>query len=108
MDLRAQIKWNPRQVFAIVSHSYLSSELTTVTERVPSVQSVLDTFSPRRGFFLIASDLLEGRDSPSRGWNCAEYIAASFDVPLGACWFRWDFQTANWRVADHRSPTFRS
>src|SRR5262245_20899852 len=69
------------------------------------VEHALDTISANslRGHLsFIASDLLEGRDSPSRGLDeAAEYIAAQFRrsglEPAGGDAY---FQTANWRVAE--------
>ena len=57
----------------------------------------------------IASDLLEGRDTPSRGLDiAAEYIAAQFRraglEPVGDDGY---FQTANWRRLDADADSFR-
>jgi peptidase M28-like protein len=76
------------------------------------LQCVLDTISANslRGHLsFIASDLLEGRDSPSRGLDiAAEYIAAQFRraglEPVGGDGY---FQTANWRVAAQDLQAFR-
>ncbi len=77
----------------------------------PDVQSALDRISANslRGHLsFIASDLLEGRNTPSRGLDiAAEYIAAQFrrtglepagdkDDGGGKSYF----QTANWRVSE--------
>ncbi len=77
----------------------------------PEIQSVLDRISAdslRGHLSFIASDLLEGRNTPSRGLEiAAEYIAAQFrraglepacDADeLGQKTF---FQVANWRVTE--------
>ncbi|AGA25992.1 M28 family peptidase [Singulisphaera acidiphila] len=56
----------------------------------------------------LASDLLEGRDTPSRGLDlAAEYIAAQFRraglEPVGDDGY---FQTANWQLAEPNAPSF--
>ncbi|WP_254054003.1 hypothetical protein [Singulisphaera sp. GP187] len=56
----------------------------------------------------LASDLLEGRDTPSRGLDlAAEYIAAQFRraglEPVGDDGY---FQTANWRLAEPNAQSF--
>ena len=71
----------------------------------PADQSVLQRISPdslRGHLSFLASDLLEGRDTPSRGLDlAAEYIAAQFRraglEPAGDAGF---FQTANWRIQE--------
>ena len=86
--------------------SVLQAELPSPLHRV------LDTISARslRGHLsFIASDLLEGRDSPSRGLDiAAEYIAAQFRrvglEPAGGDGY---FQTAHWRVAEQDPELFR-
>jgi hypothetical protein len=70
----------------------------------PPVQAVLDNISAdslRGHLSFLASDLLEGRDSPSRGLDiAAEYIAAQFRraglEPVGDDGY---FQTARWFLA---------
>ena len=56
----------------------------------------------------IASDLLEGRETPSRGLDlAAEYIAAQFRrVGLEAIGDDGYFQTANWQVSEPDASTF--
>src|SRR5262245_45989217 len=82
-------------------------------EKIPAhLQSVLNTISANslRGHLsFIASDLLEGRDSPSRGLDiAAEYIAAQFRraglEPAGGDGY---FQTAHWSIAEHDPRGFR-
>ncbi|MCI0620620.1 MAG: hypothetical protein L0387_02940 [Acidobacteria bacterium] len=78
----------------------------------PCVQSALDSLSANslRGHLsFIASDLLEGRDSPSRGLDlAAEYIAAQFRraglEPVGDDGY---FQTAHWLVAEQNLRAYR-
>src|SRR5512145_556026 len=91
----------------------LQTQLSVSQDRVPTrLQSVLDTISANslRGHLsFIASDLLEGRDSPSLGLDlAAEYIAAQFRraglEPVGGDGY---FQTANWRVAVQDLRAFR-
>ncbi len=82
-------------------------------DKIPAhLQSALDAISANslRGHLsFIASDLLEGRDSPSRGLDiAAEYIAAQFRraglEPVGGDGY---FQTANWSVAAPDLRAFR-
>ena len=91
----------------------LQTQLSVSQDRVPiHLQSVLDSISANslRGHLsFIASDLLEGRDSPSRGLDiAAEYIAAQFRraglEPAGGDGY---FQTAIWRVAAPDLQAFR-
>src|ERR1041384_8431144 len=78
----------------------------------PDLRALLDHVSAdslRGHLSFIASDALEGRDSPSRGLDiAAEYIAAQFRrsglEPAGGDGY---FQTANWRVAEQNLRTFR-
>lgn len=72
----------------------------------PEIQSALDRISAdslRGHLSFIASDLLEGRDTPSRGLEiAAEYIAAQFRraglEPAGDAGSESYFQTSEWRV----------
>ncbi|MGH9828401.1 MAG: hypothetical protein ACREDR_34685, partial [Blastocatellia bacterium] len=69
----------------------------------PEIQAALDHISPdsmRGHLSFISSDLLEGRDTPSRGLDiAAEYIAAQFRrAGLEAVGDDGFFQTANWLV----------
>lgn len=83
----------------------------------PAIQAVLDQISEdslRGHLSFLASDLLEGRDTPSRGLDiAAEYIAAQFRragvAPAGdtaANGQRSYFQTANWRMAEPDASSF--
>src|SRR2546421_5236738 len=77
----------------------------------PETKAVLRRISANslRGHLsFIASDLLEGRDTPSRGLDiAAEYIAAQFRraglEPVGDDGY---FQTANWLVAARDADLF--
>jgi len=91
----------------------LRTQLFVSQDKIPAhLQSVLDTISANslRGHLsFIASDLLEGRDSPSRGLDiAAEYIAAQFRraglEPVGGDGY---FQTAHWRVVEQDPRAFR-
>ena len=91
----------------------LQTHVSVSQDKIPAhLQSVLDTISANslRGHLsFIASDLLEGRDSPSHGLDiAAEYIAAQFRraglEPVGGDGY---FQTANWRVAAPDLRAFR-
>jgi peptidase M28-like protein len=104
-----------RRVFAVclALQLVLRTQLAISQDKIPAhLQSVLDTISANslRGHLsFIASDLLEGRDSPSRGLDiAAEYIAAQFRraglEPVGGDGY---FQTANWRVAVQDPQAFR-
>src|SRR5207247_3572391 len=87
--------------------AYQSSPLT------PDVSAALDRISAdslRGHLSFIASDTLEGRNTPSRGLDiAAEYIAAQFRraglEPVGDDGY---FQTANWIVTDRDADSFRS
>ncbi len=83
----------------------------------PEVQAALDRISEdslRGHLSFIASDLLEGRDTPSRGLDiAAEYIAAQFRraglEPAGdadAAGQKTYFQVANWRLAEADAKSF--
>jgi hypothetical protein len=80
-------------------------------ELPPAVASALDAIradSLRGHLSFLASDLLEGRDTPSRGLDlAAEYIAAQFRraglEPIGDDGY---FQTARWKVAGPDPATF--
>ena len=91
----------------------LHAQLVVSQDAIPAhLQRVLDTISAsslRGNLSFIASDLLEGRDSPSRGLDiAAEYIAAQFRraglEPVGGDGY---FQTAHWRVAEQNPRAFR-
>jgi hypothetical protein len=77
----------------------------------PDIQAVLERISANslRGHLsFIASDLLEGRNTPSRGLDlAAEYIAAQFRraglEPAGDDGY---FQTANWLLAERDPADF--
>jgi hypothetical protein len=74
----------------------------------PEVQAALDRISAdslRGHLSFIASDLLEGRNTPSRGLDiAAEYIAAQFHraglEPAGDAGAQSYFQTSEWSVTD--------
>jgi hypothetical protein len=76
----------------------------------PEIQAALDRIEPQslRGHLsFIASDLLEGRDTPSRGQDiAAEYIAAQFRRagldPVGEVGEQSYFQTSEWTVSQTR------
>jgi hypothetical protein len=78
----------------------------------PAARALMDRISAdslRGHLSFIASDMLEGRDTPSRGLDlAAEYIAAQFRraglEPAGGDGF---FQIANWPVASQNSAGFK-
>src|ERR1700728_3506995 len=83
----------------------LSADLT------PQMQSIMDRISAdslRGHLSFIASDLLEGRDTPSRGLDlAAEYIAAQFRrAGLEAIGDDGYFQTANWKLSEADADSF--
>ncbi len=91
----------------------LQPQRSVSQDKIPAhLQSALGAISANslRGHLsFIASDLLEGRDSPSRGLDiAAEYIAAQFRraglEPVGGDGY---FQTANWSVAAQDLRAFR-
>lgn len=83
------------------SRADLTADQRAVLERISA--------SSLRGHLsFLASDLLEGRDTPSRGLDlAAEYIAAQFRraglEPVGDDGY---FQTANWQVVASDARTF--
>ena len=104
---------NKRNLLAVCLTLAFRPELIAAQDAIPRhLQKVLDTISANslRGHLsFIASDLLEGRDSPSRGLDlAAEYIAAQFRraglEPVGGDGY---FQTANWLVAKQSMDAFR-
>jgi len=78
----------------------------------PAIRTVINRVSAdslRGHLSFIASDALEGRNTPSRGLDiAAEYIAAQFRraglEPAGDDGY---FQTANWLLADRNMDSFR-
>lgn len=84
-----------------------------VPEPSPEAAAVLERVSAsslRGNLSFLASDLLEGRDTPSRGLDlAAEYIAAQFRragvEPAGDDGY---FQVARWKVAESDPGTFES
>src|ERR1051325_9508681 len=88
-----------------VSLSSLSAQQAPAFKITPDVQAALDHISAdslRGHLSFIASDALEGRNTPSRGLDiAAQYIAAQFRraglEPAGDDGY---FQTANWLVAE--------
>ena len=73
--------------------------------------AAIDRITPNslRGHLsFLSSDLLEGRDTPSRGLDlAAEYIAAQFRrAGLEAIGDDGYFQTANWKVAEPDADSF--
>jgi peptidase M28-like protein len=78
----------------------------------PDVRAALDRVSAdslRGHLSFIASDALEGRNTPSRGLDlAAEYIAAQFRraglEPAGDEGY---FQTANWLLTEHEPDAFK-
>ncbi|HET9533604.1 MAG TPA: M28 family peptidase [Blastocatellia bacterium] len=84
------------------------AESFTIT---PDIRAALDHISAdslRGHLSFIASDLLEGRNTPSRGLDiAAEYIAAQFRrsglEPVGDDGY---FQTANWLLAERSMEDF--
>jgi Peptidase family M28 len=78
----------------------------------PDVRAALDRISAdslRNHLSFIASDLLEGRDTPSRGLDlAAEYIAAQFRrAGLEAAGDDGYFQTANFVLSEFNAPGFQ-
>ncbi len=101
-------------VLAVVPGAGLAQEpaASDVWERVPdSLRVALDRITPQSlsgDLSFIASDLLEGRDTPSRGQEvAAQYIAAQFrGAGLEAVGDDGYFQTADWLVRGRASDAF--
>jgi hypothetical protein len=90
-----------RLMLILLAMSATSLAQSTSTKITPENQAVLDRISAdslRGHLSFIASDLLEGRGTPSRGLDiAAEYIAAQFRrAGLEAVGDDSYFQTANW------------
>ena len=95
-----------------ISLSSLSAQQAAPSFKItPDVQAALDHISAdslRGHLSFIASDALEGRNTPSRGLDiAAQYIAAQFRraglEPAGDDGY---FQTANWLVAERNLDHF--
>src|SRR6266404_5812201 len=94
--------------FILISSVSLSAQQPVLT---PDLRAALDRISPdslRGHLSFIASDALEGRNTPSRGLDiAAEYIAAQFRraglEPAGDDAY---FQTANWLYAEQNMTGF--
>ncbi|HEU5118167.1 MAG TPA: hypothetical protein VFT74_16215, partial [Isosphaeraceae bacterium] len=90
----------------------VASDAVEPARRTPDRESALDQIradSLRGHVSFLASDLLEGRDSPSKGLDlAAEYIASQFRraglEPMGDDGY---FQTALWKVTQADRDTFR-
>src|SRR4051812_48332675 len=86
---------------ALLSLAALAASAARADEPAPAARAALDRISPdslRGHLSFLASDLLEGRGTPSRGLDiAAEYIAAQFRrvglKPMGDDGY---FQTAEW------------
>ncbi len=116
MSRQAQSRWNAVGFVCLVAGT--CSAILADDRRAPSVTLTADetaaldriNASSLRGHLsFIASDLLEGRDTPSRGLDlAAEYIAAQFRraglEPIGDDAY---FQTANWKLLEPDDDGFR-
>src|ERR1044072_1360319 len=95
----------------LVTFSVSSSVGYQATPLTPEIETALDHVSAdslRGHLSFIASDLLEGRNTPSRGLDiAAEYIAAQFRraglEPVGDDGY---FQTANWVQSERNMAGF--
>src|SRR4051794_12403479 len=98
-------------VLGIVAFCISAQEAPQQFVITPDVRTSLDQISAdslRGHLSFIASDLLEGRNSPSRGLDiAAEYIAAQFRraglEPAGDDGY---FQVANWQVEEADADSF--
>ena len=99
-------------VFALCAHLAGAQEATRPKFAItPDIQTALDSVSSdslRGHLSFIASDLLEGRNTPSRGLDvAAHYIAAQFRraglEPAGDDAY---FQTASWLLAERNMAEF--
>src|SRR5499425_1227098 len=90
---------------------FLLAALATAAELAPDSQAVLNRISAdslRGNLSFLASDLLEGRSTPSRGLDlAAEYIGAQFRraglEPAGDDGY---FQTADWVISEKNLTGF--
>jgi hypothetical protein len=98
-------------VLTLLAAVAAADETPSKSELTADQQAALGTISANslRGHLsFLASDLLEGRDTPSRGLDvAAEYIAAQFRragiEPVGDDGY---FQTANWQVVEPDEKLF--
>ena len=81
----------------------------TLTSDQAQALDQISANSLRGHLSFLASDLLEGRDTPSKGQDiAAEYIAAQFRrAGLEAVGDDGYFQTANWEISEPDTPSFR-
>jgi Zn-dependent M28 family amino/carboxypeptidase len=97
----------------VASSTFAQQAPSAAAKLSPALQATVERISAEsmRGHLtFLASDLLEGRDTPSRGLDlAAEYIAAQFRViglePAGNDGY---FQTADWNVLKKDLPRRRS
>lgn len=86
--------------FAQVKEAVVSKNPPTISAAMQATVDRISADSMRGHLTFLASDLLEGRDTPSRGLDlAAEYIAAQFlAIGLEAVGNDGYFQTADWNV----------
>ncbi len=86
--------------FAQVKETGVSKKAPTISAAMQATVDRISADSMRGHLTFLASDLLEGRDTPSRGLDlAAEYIAAQFRaIGLEAVGNDGYFQTADWNV----------
>lgn len=86
--------------FAQVKEAVVSKNPPTISAALQATVDRISADSMRGHLTFLASDLLEGRDTPSRGLDlAAEYIAAQFRaIGLEAVGNDGYFQTADWNV----------
>nr|WP_315477321.1 M28 family peptidase [uncultured Undibacterium sp.] len=97
----------------VASSTFAQKAPSAAAKLSPAMQATVERISAdsmRGHLTFLASDLLEGRDTPSRGLDlAAEYIAAQFRViglePAGNDGY---FQTADWNVLKKDLPRRRS
>ncbi len=103
----------PALWIALIGQSLSAQEAPPAKAELPPAQvQALDRISSdslRGHLSFLASDLLEGRDTPSKGLDlAAEYIAAQFRraglEPVGDDGY---FQTARWELAEPDAASFR-
>ena len=105
-------RFTPALLIALMSQTSTAQEATSVAGLTPTQVQILDRISAdslRGHLSFLASDLLEGRETPSKGLDlAAEYIAAQFRraglEPVGDDGY---FQTAQWELAVPDASSFR-
>src|ERR1700733_11577632 len=99
---------NNRSLWSRLCLVFLATTAFALTPEQQALVNGISENSLRGNLSFLSSDLLEGRDTPSRGLDlAAEYIAAQFRraglEPVGGDGY---FQNANWKVSEPDPDAF--